>query len=194
MKKFLLVLVLSLFVVGSAFGFDGVRKGFVLGGGLGFGLSSYTVKLSDPFVSIESDRENRFSFMTDFKIGYAPTNQVEIVYSNKSAWFKGDGYVLNTLTFLHGLSTASVNYYLKPEGPTFFLSGGLGLASLSDPFENNPESWYGFGFYVGGGYEIIKHYAVVFDLMYGIPSDTQFGVEATYKGLTPRVTFVATAF
>ncbi len=186
MKKSLLVLVLSLFVVSTAFGFDGVRKGFVLGGGVGMGLSSYTISIG----SFDSDRENRFSFMTDFKIGYAPTNQVEVVYSSKGVWFKGDGNVLNTLTFLHSLSTASVNYYLKPEGPTFFLSGGLGLASLSDPFENNPENWTGFGFYVGGGYEFVKHYGVAFDLMYGLPEDS--GV--TFNGLTPRVVFVATAF
>ena len=187
MKRFLLVLVLSLFVVSSAFGFDGVRKGFVLGGGAGIGLSSYTLSGG----GATSNRESQFSFMTDFKIGYAPTNQIEIVYTSKGAWFQGDGNLLNTFTILNNVSTASVNYYLKPEAPsTFFLSGGLGLASLSAPFESNVDSWYGFGFYVGAGYEFVKHYSVAFDFMYGLPEDS--GV--TFNGLTPRVTFVATAF
>ena len=188
MKKFLLVMVLSLFVVSSAFGFNGVRKGFVIGGGAGVGLSSYTLSGG----GITSSRESRFSFMTDFKIGYAPTNQVEIVYMSKGAWFQGDGNLLNDqFTIMHNISTASVNYYLKPDMPsTFFLSGGVGLATLSAPFESNVDSWSGFGFHVGGGYEFTRHYAVAFDLMYGLPKDA--GV--TYNGLTPRVTFVATAF
>ncbi len=190
MKRFLLVLVLSLFVVSSAFGFDGVRKGFVLGGGLGLGMTSYTIKVNDPFFgSFETDRVNDFAFMTDFKIGYAPTNQVEVVYSDKSSWFSE-----SSTTFLHGIGTATLNYYLKPEGPTPYISGGLGLATLSAPFESNTSTSTGFGFYVGGGYEFAKHFAVALDLMYGLPKDSDAGTDATFKGFTPRVTVVATAF
>ncbi len=192
MKKFLLVLVLSLFVVSSAFGFNGVRKGFVLGGGLGLGMTSFKEELG----SLQFNRENKFSFMTDFKIGYAPTNQVEIVYTSKDAWFSA-GDSTSSTTFLHGVSTASVNYYLKPEGPTFYVGGGIGVSSISAPFDKNAFSFdnaLGLGIYASGGYEFAKHFAVAVDLMYGQPKDTQLGVDYTFKGFTPRVSVIATAF
>ena len=166
-----------------------------MGGGLGLGMSSYTFEA----VGLTSDRGSRFAFMTDFKIGYAPTNQVEIVYSNKAAWFNDKIFFGGNVTFLNNISTAAVNYYFKPEGPTPFISGGLGLASLSEPFEDNSGindigNWAGFGFYVGGGYEFAKHFAVTLDLMYGLPQINDSGIDFTFNGFVPRVSVIATAF
>jgi hypothetical protein len=183
MKRFSAVAVAMLFLASAVqvWAFDGQRKGFILGGGLGLGITSFTEELG-PF---STDRENKFSFMTDFKIGYAPTEQVEIYYSSKVAWFDYFG-----ITAAHGYGTAAVSYYLVPQSPTFFLSGGLGFSSISAPFESNSDSDIGFGFFVGGGYEFIRHFAVEVDLMYGQPTEGDY----SFKGLVPRVTFVATAF
>ena len=37
-----------------------------------------------------SDRENRFGLQTDFKIGGAPSDQLQIYYTNKVSWYKED--------------------------------------------------------------------------------------------------------
>ncbi|OGC87987.1 MAG: hypothetical protein A2142_02080 [candidate division Zixibacteria bacterium RBG_16_48_11] len=126
--------------------------------------------------------------MTDLKIGYAPTEQVEIYYSSKVSWFSvGDG---DAVIFAYGFGSAAISYYFQPQSPTFYVSGGLGVATLSDPFEDDPETSSGFGLFAGGGYEFARHYAVEFDLMYGLPKDQ--GI--TFKGFVPRLVFVATAF
>ena len=189
MKKVLLVLVLSLFLGSAGWGFDGQRKGFVVGGGLGFGTTSYKEKIASPFGSSETDWSNEFGFMTEFKVGYAPTNQLEIFYSDKGSWFDYFGSIA-----LNGMGTASVNYYLKPEGPTFYMGGGLGFSTFTLPFENNSKVDLGFGFYVGSGYEFTRHFAVQLDFMYGMPKEKSGGFEYTFTGFTPRVTVIGTAF
>ncbi|HKZ22133.1 MAG TPA: hypothetical protein VJ165_02905 [candidate division Zixibacteria bacterium] len=181
MKRFLLVLVLSLFVTSTVWGFNGVRKGFILGGGIGLGMTSFKEELG----SLSTDWSSNFAFMTDFKIGYAPNEQWEIYYSDKSSWFDYYG-----ITALHSFGTAAISYYLTPATPTFFLSGGLGFSAISAPFESNSGSDIGFGTFVGGGYEFAKHFAVQFDLMFGMPQESGY----TFTGVTPRVTVVATAF
>src|SRR3989304_3139111 len=129
MKRVLILLVL--FVLSTAltsWSFDGQRKGFVLGGGLGIGLTSYVIDVG----GFQSDRQNKFSFMTDFKIGYAPTNQVEVVYASKGSWWGESG-----VTLLNGYGTAAVNYFIAPQTPSFYVTGGVGFATLGAPFEGN---------------------------------------------------------
>jgi len=156
--------------------FDGQRKGFILGGGLGLGMSTYSAEGSPRFTE--------FALMTDFKIGYAPSEQVEVFYSSKVSWFEESGTI-----FSHGLGSVAVNYFLNPEQP-FYLSGGVGFSNLSDPFESNSETWWGVGFFGGAGYEFSRHYAVQFDLMVGFPQESGF----TFNFITPRVLVIATAF
>ncbi len=183
MKRIAIVFAVIFLLVSAVqvWAFDGQRKGFILGGGLGLGMTSFTEELG-PF---STDRENQFSFMTDFKIGYAPTEQVEIYYSSKVSWFDYFG-----ITAAFGTGTGAVSYYLLPQSPTFFLSGGLGFSSISAPFESNSDSDVGFGFFVGGGYEFARHFAVEFDLMYGQPTEGDY----SFNGLVPRVVVTATAF
>lgn len=161
-------------------------RGLSWAGGLGAGITSYVIEMEgigQTFAT--SDRFNKFSFMTDFKIGYAPTEQIEIYYSSKGAWWGEDG-----ITFLHSYETATVSYYFLPQSPTFYINGGIGFSSLSAPFEENTDTDIGFGFLIGGGYEFIRHFTVEANLMYGEPQESGF----TFKGLVPRVVVTATAF
>ena len=184
MKKALVIgglaVVLCLVLAPYSQAFDGQRQGFILGGGLGVGLTTYTYSAS----GASSDRFNEVGFMTDFKIGYAPNEQVEIYYSNKLSWFDEGGAVL-----AHGVGSAAVNYYLQPQMP-WYISGGVGLGSVTAPFEENSEYWVGFGFFGGVGYEFSRHFAVEFDMMLGFPGES--GI--TFNGINPRVVIVGTAF
>ncbi|OGC90688.1 MAG: hypothetical protein A2142_01330 [candidate division Zixibacteria bacterium RBG_16_48_11] len=190
----LIAVCLLLDVTLDAEAYDGSRKGFILGGALGTGVTSYTEEYTvqrtsetgEPYdVTIKTDRKNEISLMTDFKIGYAPTEQMELYYCSKLSWFGKD-----FATFVNGLNSAGLSYYFRPKTPSLYLSGGLGLAVLADPFDNDPDTWTGFGFFAGAGYEFTSHLAVEFDLMYSQPEE---GGDV-FKGIVPRVVFVATAF
>jgi hypothetical protein len=131
--------------------------------------------------------------MTDFRLGYAPTNQIVIYYDNKVSWFKtdyGEEIVVdlntgnaNVLGFadvmvLSGLTGFGVNYFFAPQAPSPFVTGGLGLASAM-AFESGASAKIGFGFFIGGGYEFAPHWYVEGDLCYGSATNS----ESAYYGL-----------
>lgn len=59
-------------VAQEALSLDGKRKGFIIGIGIGPGLTSFSQSLKFGGSRVTSDRLNKMSFMSDFKIGYAP--------------------------------------------------------------------------------------------------------------------------
>lgn len=77
-KYFILFFVgFVLFLVNTnAHAFDGQRKGFLLGIGLGPGFTSFTQEVAVSIFgfheSVKSDRENKAGVISDLKIGYAP--------------------------------------------------------------------------------------------------------------------------
>lgn len=191
MKTLLTISLLFLGVVSQsvdAWGFDGQRKGFVLGGGVGWGITSFTVHGG---WHTESGPFNYWSFVGGFKIGHAPSNQIEMVYSNKVSFFSASDPVLME-SALHGLHTATVNYYFRPDGPGFFIGGGLGVASLALITEVDEEIWTGLAFHVGGGFGFSKHSAVAADLAYGLPRDRESGED--YRIVSLSITVISTAF
>lgn len=155
------------------------RRGFILGLGIGFG-GSY---LQANYGAISGDA-TRSAFLTNFKIGYAPTNTLEVYYANKVFWWDESGLAI----LIHGLSAFGVTKYMNSEtasGP--FVSGGLGISVLDAPFENvNPS--YGFGVFMGTGYEFTKHWSLETSFMYSNISDSGvnlglFGLRLTINGL-----------
>jgi len=134
----------------NLYSFDGERKGFILGGGIGAGFLS------------NSEIENRAVFVTNFKIGYAPSNTLEIYYLSNVSWWGVDD-----ITFTSGLSAIAATFYLDNTTETgWFVTGGLGLSAFSAPFEPDLESSSGFGLIAGGGYEFSSHWNVELDLKY----------------------------
>ena len=189
---YVLVLALLLVFAAPAGAFDGKRKGFVLGVGLGPGLSSYTQELSvSGLGSAASSRETKVGVSTDFRIGFGPTEQVLVVYDNKVTWIPFDNAIGNHVTIADGISSLSVSYYLAQSAPSGFLTGGLGAAGWSAPFESNSSGSIGLGMFVGGGYEFTKLWNLEGSLGYGSPSDTQQGVKLTTNTITFRVTINA---
>lgn len=131
--------------------FDGQRKGFILGGGIGGGYLSY----HEPF-GFSLDKA---AIATNFKIGYAPSNTLEIYYTNNMSWF---GYYSDSFTI--GASCVAITKYLKPEGKGLFVCGGIGIASIFNLDENHSES--GFGAFGGLGYDFAKHWYIQADILY----------------------------
>jgi len=198
MKKGIFTAIVLLTFVWSAnpaFSFDGKRKGFILGGGLGFNMTSYTQTVEAFGFEETSDRENKGAISTSFKIGFAPNEQTEIYYSSKVSWFGMENALGNDVTIAFGMGGIGITHSLKTVPPTYFVTGGIGFSSWSLPFEDNaPDTWLGLGVYGGGGYEFSRHYNVEFVICYGNPSDSEGGVEARTNGLIFKLTVNALAY
>jgi hypothetical protein len=198
MKKGFCILIIVLAFQWSAkpaLSFDGRRQGFILGGGLGFNITSYTQTIEGNGDSYTSDRENKGAFSTNFKIGYAPNEQTEIYYTSKVSWFGFENVLGDNVTVAFGMGGIGITHNLEPAVPTFFVTGGLGYSTWSLPLEDDPpDTWYGLGIYGGGGYEFSRHYNVEFVIAYGNPSDSEGGVEVRTNGAVFKLTVNALAY
>ena len=192
--QLVIIACLILGIAASASAFDGQRKGFILGGGLGFGLPSFTQTVEAMGEKETSDRENKAALQTNFMIGLGATEQVLIYYSNRVSWFGIENVFGDNVTIMDGLGGVSVAYYFQPTAPSPFILGTVGLSIWDAPFEEGSEAWYGGGFGIGGGYEFSRHYFVEADLMWGKPSKEEGGIDASSNALTIRVTINALAF
>ncbi len=186
-----LVVILCSTTVVSAF--DGERQGFILGIGVGTGLTSYAVtgsqEVDGGHISVTLDRENEFPIMSDFKIGYAPNDLVEIYWMNKVSWFGVDGGYGDDFTVANGLGGLGVTYFFKPVAPSAFVTGGIGFSSWAYPLEDNPpDPWYGIGLSVGGGYEFAPHWYVAGDVCWGKPSTEESGYDFSTNALSLNLT------
>jgi len=132
--------------------------------------------------------------ITDFKIGYAPADFLELYYTSKVSWF-GVRYVTGGgATVANGLSALGTTFYFRPMAPSLFIAGGLGLSYRSTPFESGSQTLIGFGFFAGIGYEFYKHLNVELDLIGGKPSRTKDGVKTEYNALSVKLTVNALGY
>ncbi|KAA0230733.1 hypothetical protein EDS67_07485 [candidate division KSB1 bacterium] len=195
---FILALISGMMVsfTNSSFAWDGQRKGFIIGIGAGGGLATYKpyTTFSDFGSNPDSEmnRENKFALMTDFKIGYAPSNQVALFWMSKVAWFGhtnefADGSS-QSYTFASGVGGLGVAYYFQPQGPSPYLTAGLGFSTFSAPFERDFDGLFGSGLALGAGYEFSNHWSVEGNFTWGSPNEEYFGDEVGIKTWAARVT------
>ena len=168
------VLLLSFLVLSAQLlAFDGQRKGFILGGCIGAGSIHYEEPGWAGF--------NKGAFVTNFKIGYAPSNSLEIYYINSVDWFS---YYSESL--IMGTTGVGVTKYLNPKGNGFFVFGAVGISFFQNTTYSNGHT--GFGFIGGAGYDIAKHWSIQGDVMY---TDVESG---TAKSWAFRATLNFLAF
>ena len=186
------LLVLAMGITNNAQAFDGERKGFLLGVGLGFGQTSFN-EYKGVGTAIQSN----------FKIGYGfPNNQTQLYYINKVSWAKrtvGHNYdgTANKKRWVTGQSSIGVSHYLLPQAPCFYITGGIGL-SASYVFSKEAGKTYeeydtGMGFFSGVGYEFSRHWSVEVELMTGRHPNTHDN-DYTDSDWTIRATFNALAY
>ena len=185
-----IVLGIGLFflMVLPAHGFDKERKGFVLDLGAGFGIATYKQSLSDYMYEIEGERESDFAIYTNFEIGYAPSNQLIILYTSSVPWFKMTNIYDEDVTVISGVAGPTVTYFLNPEAPSFFFGGGFGLAVWDLPFEEGSEMWTDLGLIGKLGYEFATNVCVTFHILYGTPDKTEMGVTGETKAFNVGAT------
>ncbi len=152
MKRLVLItLVAVLFMAATACAFDGMRKGFVLGGGLGLAA---TADWDVDFMGV-SVGEDGSGLGLNLVIGYAWDEQNMIVYEGNVASWKSD---LIDETVAQGFNGASWYHYFGPVGKSFFTAAGIGFYVFKvETYDDNDP---GFGLLLGGGYEFARHIQV----------------------------------
>ena len=161
MKKNLLLLILLL-IGGNTMAFDGLRKGFVLGGGIGF---SPTVKTAvstttDPAAANDfnlGDIEGTEAGMAvQLLFGYSFNEHTMLVYEGNAAWYYYENVVPNdNLDILQGFNSVMLYHYWGPVGSSFFTAAGLGFTYWDTNYTDPNASELGFLF--GAGFEFTPH-------------------------------------
>jgi len=172
MKKVLrAVVVLILSVVSTTYGFDGNRKGFVLGGGLGFSPRSSwegnVVDLSTFPPQIVKADENKAGLGLNLIIGYAWDEQNMIVYEGNVTGWNSDLFVDQSIA--QGFNGASWYHYFGVPGRSAFTTLGLGfyVFDVKDYDANDAKG----AILLGGGYEFARHWQLGGYLGIGKTSD-----------------------
>lgn len=173
----------------SAWGFDGQRKGFVFGGGLGVAPSaSYSVEIG-------SFAENRAGAALNLIIGYAWDEANMIVYEGNVTSYETGRLSIET-TFLtargdqrvtQGFNGLAWYHYYGVAGSSFYSILGLG-AYVFDIEDLEPND-VGRALLAGVGYEFERHFGV--SLYFSAGETTLNGVGFTHSHLSALITVVA---
>ena len=158
------VLVASMALAAQALAFDGKRKGFILGGGVGGTYLSY--KEDSGF------EENKFSLATNIKIGHGQSESLEIYYVNSCSMVDAGLNISNCI---------GVTKYLNREGKGIFLFGGAGIALAIGLWDSRA----GVNMLGGIGYDIGRHWSIQGDVLYtylesGLTSIVNFRVTINF--------------
>jgi len=133
---------------GAVEAFDGNRKGFILGGGMGIGPST---KLK---IINEYDK-NELGFAVNIMVGYAWNNKNILCFEYNANHFWPPAFGSDTA--LSVFSSPVWYHYYGDEGKSLFSAVGWGRHGLA--IEKNGSA-RGLGFLFGGGYEFKKHFQV----------------------------------
>lgn len=137
------VLLCLLVFSSSIFAFDGIRKGFVLGGGLGFSpYAQWNWK-------VRSYEEEEIGVEINFLVGYAWNNHNLMVLE-----FNGSSYDSD---FFDDYATQGYGgpvwyHYFRPGPRGFFSAIGLWRYGVG----SEDECFAGWGYMIGAGYEFTK--------------------------------------
>lgn len=165
MRKYLILTsLIVLIAIPSVYSFDNTRKGFVLGGGLGFAPAvHWELNLEDVLILDDNGKwirddlslidDNSSGFGLNFIIGYAWDEYNMIVYEGNIVGFQSFNF-----NFVQGFNGAAWYHYFGPKGETFFSTAGLGVYVFKP--EDLKQNEYGGAILLGGGYEFSPHWQV----------------------------------
>jgi len=181
MRKFYVIMCVVVFILActNVFAFDGKRKGFIIGGGMGGGFLS-----NKTFFTSSSNIERVGVFLTKFKIGYAPSNTLEIYYMLEGLWWRRNRFT----STLFGVSAVGITKYFDNVSETgLFVSGGIGFTGFLQVSEG---SFSGYGLIGGVGYEFSRHWSIEADLLYSKTEDRR-GIDFDSFGVRVSVNVLA---
>ncbi len=186
-RIYLSSLIILLLLAASSKAFDGKRKGFILGGGLGVGPYAR--------VSVNGADGNWDHTGLGFNllIGYAWDERNMLVYLRDIVLYLRDIETgLGASTDLQALGFLGVGYfhYFGPVGRSAYFCVGLGHQDGFSEFAEHTYSHSGLGFLVGGGYEFARHIQAHASASFGRTE----GPDDDYNHMQIVVTVSAVAF
>jgi hypothetical protein len=163
-KFFGILAAVLLLAPATADAFDGNRKGFLLGFGVGGGALSLTrdLKLAD-LPDRTFDRKTSFAISTNLKVGWGITDRLLVYYLAEVAWFQHDDMFIyddprtefkeifwvfeglgdppfvaptKQIWIATGLAGLGVTYYLGKDSPYYVIAAG-GMSTWTAPFEDD---------------------------------------------------------
>ena len=178
MKKVLIALFLLFTITSStAFGFDGERRGFVLGGGLGVAaVSKWSVDVDILDIGILDYEEEQAAVAAQIIIGGAFDKRNMLVFEINLSGYESTDLDLKIGQFYYG---AAWYHYFGETGNSFFTALGIGLFSISigDHFETSP----GGAILLGAGYEFTKHVQAGVYLSGGKSNKYELGLDGDFE-------------
>ena len=197
MKKSLLLLTLLLVLGGNSMAFDNLRKGFVLGAGIGF---SPTVKTEvdatiapgsedDFYLGSLSGSEQGLAFQLLF--GYGFNEHTVLAYEGDVSWYYYENIIPDDkLNILQGFNSIMLYHYWGSVGNSFFTAAGVGLTYWDTNYTDPNQSE--LGFVLGAGFEFSPHLQLGAYWGNGKTKNTDFpGVE--FEGTHTNLSIVLTA-
>jgi hypothetical protein len=168
-KMIFRIIALILCLAYSSFpAWDGDRRGFLLGFGLGPALELVETKTAfDGENASTGHLRSNFALLTDARIGYGINSRSLLFLSDFANW-KKPGETIITLNSL----LLEYNYFFRNQAPSFYMSLAGGYSWWLYPFDsyfNQHYSGNGFSASIGGGYEFAKHISVKLDLSESLP-------------------------
>jgi len=150
--KAIILTILLIIFISSAWGFNGERKGFVFGGGLGY---APLIKTSP---ELHGDQNSGLGLNS--LVGYAWDDQNMIVFEgNVSAFAQKD----SNLTIAQGFYGAAWYHYFGTAGKSAFTTAGIGLYMYrvdETTDQNDMGNDMGLAILLGGGYEFARHWQI----------------------------------
>ncbi len=151
------------------------RKGLVLGLGVGGGFTWQKASFDPMHEMVVHECAGTVcesGLVSDFKLGWAPTNRLQLYWTAKVAWLNQTNSIwIDECTVASGLGGIGATYYFEDVAPSLFWSAGVGYSNWVRPFEEDPENLLSTGWYLGVGYEFHAHWAVEFDVLWVSPDD-----------------------
>lgn len=167
----------ALLLPALASAFDGQRKGFVMGGGLGVVPVAHWSSTYDE----AKIHENVATWGQHLFLGYGLDDRNIIALEANITPYGSDVFEADIVQGFGGLSW--YHYFGKP-GKTFFAVGGLGVSRMVEhlggkiTFEFGgedhpyaPNGATGMGYLIGGGFEFLRHVQAAVYLAGGNPSE-----------------------
>ncbi len=169
MKLRLVILsILLIIFASSAWGFNGERKGFVLGGGLGFAPIVKT--------TLGSLEDNKSGVGAHLLIGHAWDDYNMIVYEGNVSVYAISGYY-EDITVGQGCDAAVWYHYFGETGKTAFTAAGIGLYRYMVDGENATDA--GLAILLGGGFEFSRHWQFGAYISFGKTSSGSLDLDHT---------------
>ncbi len=169
-----------LILPGLSDAFDGARKGFVAGIGLGYAPSAHWSSAPLGLSVSES------GVGAEFLIGYAWNNQNMLVYS-------ASGCLFTTSEFEHGATIQGIDavrwyHYWGNKSRPFFTALGVGYTVFATQYCDIDGE--GFGYSLGVGKELFKQVQAGVYLTGGHTSN-DYGVKASHLDILVLITIIA---